>query len=251
MHSFMPNVLKSIAMVKMELRNVFYVSYTTSAKRIKNLLPPNLQLSLIDNDTAFISLVILTCHGVHISAVPFIYFTYSQINIRTYVVDPLTGQQSVYFLKSAVSSPLISFITRSIGLLWEYVPISVGFVHAGNSEGLLHSIGGDWSGNFSVEVEETSDQLEKFVPFKDLEQGINFLVRPLIGLYGTEGNVGRFKIWHPPIMPKCARLKSIKFPLLNKMEVIDTGCMVMPHSVLCVSNAQFTIFLPPEKIRNI
>src|SRR5512136_2908473 len=102
------NILSQLLAGRMTLKNVFYISYALPSKTLRPLVPDALTLATVGGNMAFISLVALRSTQVRFSSLPFFRFNYNQFNIRTYVIDPLSRQPAVYFIRSGVTSRFIS-----------------------------------------------------------------------------------------------------------------------------------------------
>ena len=241
--------IRKITRVEMSLHHVMYISYLVPESRVRHLVPEALPLAVVDRDKVFVSVVTLQSAGVRLNSLPFPRFTYNQINIRTYVLEPNSGQQAVFFLRSGVTSPVISLITRSIGIPWQH--ISAGLeVSAGKKEYYqCYSAEGVWGQPFSIMAEEAPELPLIFTPFKDAEVAINYLVRPLIGFFGQKGEVRGFNIWHPEVKPHGGLLMHIDFPLLNSLNLLDEKAINKPDSILLVPDAYFYIYMPPERLK--
>ncbi|MEJ2740274.1 MAG: DUF2071 domain-containing protein [Dehalococcoidia bacterium] len=184
----------------MLLNNVVYVSYMLPAKRILPLVPDKLSLALVDGEKAFLSIVILRCRDVHLASFPFPRFDYYQLNVRTYVIDPYTGNQAVYFLKSGVTALPISTATRVFGLSWQHIKLTVE-----TENGIRPLIGfyrwGTGMGRFEIrhpEVYPVAMHLNTFhfrVPGESDLLGTDELLRPHSVLFVPEA---LFSIYLPP-----------------------------------------------------
>jgi hypothetical protein len=233
----------------MVLQNVFYISYLISASRVVPLVPEELPLAIIGQNKVFISVVALRSAGVRASLLPFPSFNYNQINVRTYVKDPQTGKQAVYFLKSGVTSGVVSLLTRIIGIPWQHIDFDM---QVATNEPTYYTnceVSGYWDGEFSLQARGTQTPPRHIPPFEETKSAIDYLVRPLIGCFGRKGRVRRFSIWHPEVTPFEGRLESFHFPVLNSLNLIDEKEMMDPHSVLFVPRARFDIYLPATRVK--
>ncbi|MGD0524612.1 MAG: DUF2071 domain-containing protein [Polyangiaceae bacterium] len=94
-----------------EIRDVVYVNYLVPAAKLAHLVPEGLELQRLGPDGAWAMLTFLTyVHGHFGPAVagPFRRFFPSpvQTNWRTYVRDPRTGREGIYFTTNAVTTRL-------------------------------------------------------------------------------------------------------------------------------------------------
>jgi hypothetical protein len=236
--------------VEMLLRHVLYVSYLVPASRLRPIVPDMLPLAVVEGNSGFVSVVVLRSTRVGLSSLPFPRFDYSQINVRTYVTDPHSGNQAVHFLKSGVTSTVISLLTRTIGVPWEHMECAVNVRVDEQLHYDAYEAFGQWGGDFFIKAEEAMMPPTSMLPFKDTESAIDYLVRPLTGFFAHKGRVGRFRIWHPDVKPRAGIIKDFHFPLLNSMNVIDQTVTHGPDSVLLVPEARFHIYMPPSLVKS-
>lgn len=238
--------LTRLLRVEMILKDVLYVSYLVPADAVRPWVPEALNLATIDGGSAFFSVVILRCCHVHATYFPLPRFNYEQINVRTYVKDPATGKQAVYFIRSAVTSPVVSALTRTIGLPWELAKLNLAISRDRSNQATVYSAAGDFQGNLSLKADEFSDLPSGMSPFAGTREAIEFLILPLTGFFGRGDRVKGFHIRHPEMTAQTARLVEGSFPLLTNLGLIDGTAIRHPHSVLYVPEAQFYIYLPAK-----
>jgi len=231
----------------MTLRNVLYISYAVPAERLRPLVPDFISLATLDSDVAFLSIVVLRSTKVRINSLPFAHFNYNQLNLRTYIIDPVTGNNGVYFLKSGVTSHFISLATHMVGIPWQRIDLDVQLTPDINSLGCSYNAAGNWQEGFHIKAVEAPEPKNKLTLFADVESAVKYIVRPLIGFFGERGHIGRFTIWHQDIMPEIWQLRQVNFPLLNELGIIEE--IDNPHSVFFLSQADFYIYMPPTFIK--
>lgn len=240
--------LNRVMSVKMMLRRVLYVSYLTPASTIRPHVPDILPLAIVGEDEVFVSIVCMTCEHVKLSSLPWPSFSYNQLNVRTYVKDPLTGNNAVYFFHSGVTSPLVSLLTGFSGMPWQHIELSI--LHSNdNNLALSHySISAEWDGKIDIESGDFKSELDEMAPFISPERAIDYLTGPLIGFIGPEGKTSRFEIRHKPLQHLTGRVYDINFPLIVKSGLLEHERLTNPSNVLLVPEARFTVILPPRRI---
>jgi Uncharacterized conserved protein (COG2071) len=243
------NLLNRIMHVHMMLHNVFYVSYLIPVSRVRPLVPRELNLATIEQNKVFVSVVALQCEGAGARLLPFPRLNYNQINVRTYVRDPQTGKHAVYFLKSGVTSALVSLLTRTMGIPWQHIDFDLQVATDEPTHYTTCEVSGYWDGEFSLKARGTQVPPGHIPPFEETKSAIDYLVRPLIGCFGREGQVKRFTIGHPEVTPFEGWLDRFHFPILNSLNLIDEKEILKPQSVLFVPQARFDIYLPPAKVK--
>ena len=237
--------------VQMELQNVLYISYLVPVSQVRQLVPKILPLNVIEKDKVFVSLVLLRCKGAGLPFLPFPRFSYNQINIRTYVKDPDTGRNGVYFLASGVNSFFISNIKRIFNLNWQY--ITTRYVETKGDHDRLHALRstGMWCGDFTVDGHCDTGKITSVYPFNTVSAAMEYMVNPLLGFYGQQDKVRRFSIRHPEVLPAAAGVDRVTFPLLSMLELVDDDNLGSPDSVFVVPRARFRIQLPPGAVKPI
>jgi hypothetical protein len=241
--------LARLVWVKMTLHHVLYVSYLVPAARVRPYVPETLALSTLAGDRVFVSVVSMKCNGVRMTAFPRPAFNYSQLNVRTYVRDSQTGKPAVYFLHSGVSSTAVSSLTRLFGLGWQKVIVAVQTSHSQDGRYEDYVADGYWNGDIKISAGEP-DRAEKAVePMENWQSLVEHLTAPLIGFGGPKGNSKRFEIIHRPLEVRAGELRGIKSELLRSMNLVDDAGLEEPHSVLLVPQAEFTVCLPPRRVR--
>jgi hypothetical protein len=230
--------------IEMILKDVLYLSYLVPGDAVRPWVPETLSLATVGDDGAFISVVILKCCHVHATYFPLPRFNYEQINIRTYVKDPATGKQAVYFIRSAVTSRVVSALTKTIGLPWELAKLNLAISYDRSNQATVYSVAGNWQGTLSLKAEEFSALPSGMPPFADAREAIEFLILPLTGFFGQQDRVKGFHIRHPEMHSQTARLAEFTFPLLTNLGLIESTAIRNPHSVLYVPEAKFYIYLP-------
>ncbi|MFH2044140.1 MAG: DUF2071 domain-containing protein [Pseudomonadota bacterium] len=225
-----------MATVRINLHNVIYISYLVPADRIRPFVPHVLNLVPDENNKVYISFVAMECRQTRLSAFPFIKFSYQQLNLRTYVSDPKTGDLAVYFFNSGVSLGFISVLTRLIGIAWEKITFNLNKGYDGK-----YNATGYWLGDFNFEIDTALS--------KELNNStVSHITNPMMGFIGPEGKTRSFKIYHKALKVYSAVLNKIKFPLPEEKGFITYKELTNPDSVLMVPEAEFIIFLPPSKV---
>jgi len=229
----------------MNLHDVLYVSYMVPPERMRALVPDILSLATVGDDRAFVSIVVLQSMQVRMNLMPFLHFNYQQLNIRTYVKDPVSGKHAVYFIRSGVTSRFISFVTRMSSIPWQLIDLEIEVNMKNEIESYVAS--GNWDRSFSLKAESLSHESTKTPFFENMESAVDFLIRPLIGLVGDNRRLGRFTIKHPEVEPQSYTLTELEFPLFTNLGVVDE--LSKPHSVFFLPMADFSIYLPPRRIK--
>jgi len=221
-------------MVKMDLQNVLYLSYLVPVDRLRPLVPPGLRLNATGS-AVFLSIVAMQCRKVHLSFLGWPSFSYDQLNLRTYVIDPKTGDPAVYFFRSGVSSNLIPVATRLLGIPWERISFSLAAEQDGSGAD-FYKAAGDWNGEIEIQM--------KSAPAEDSDATvIDVITGPLAGFIGSGERLKRIAIKHQVLDVRRLSLLQIRFPLPVEAGLLAAPELEKPDSVLIVPESQFSVFI--------
>jgi len=233
--------------VKMDIHDVLYLSYLIPEKRLRPAVPDNMSFAVTLQDKTLLSLVIFHSKNVRASFFPFLRFEYDQANIRTYVLDPITGKPAVFFLKSGITSPLIAAITRMLRIPWQSISMSLD-APPDNSPSYRYGAEGNWEDVFNICLTENKDLNMDLEPFQTPEEATHFLTGPSVGFYGSPSGVIRFEVEHSPIRPSMGKISAITFPILVRSGFVTDEELWFPHSVLIAPHGSFNVSMPPTKV---
>ena len=159
--------------------------------------------------------------------------------------DPVSGKNAVYFINSGVTSRFISLVTRISGIPWRFIDLETEVDTQKEKDSYVAS--GYWEGKFSLIAQIFSNDSKNTLFFENRKAAVDFLIRPLIGFVGDNRRLGRFTIQHPEVEPQFCILTGLDFPLFTGMGIVDE--LDKPHSVFFLPMADFSIYLPPTRIK--
>lgn len=237
--------LKKLMSLEMRLRDMLYVSYLIPASRLSRFFPPVLKPALVDGNNVFVTLVVFRGITSGAATIPTPRIPFDQVNIRTYVIDPITGKPSVYFVKCGISGVLITFLYRVLsGMPVEHTPFLI--KPEKNKGGIYSHYGasGTWNGAFTIEAEEISPALTVLLPFPNAQEAVDYLIDPLVGFYFDRNILRRLIVYHDPLVPRVCRPGKIFFPYLSQLGIVPEDEIPLPHNILLVPFTPFLIYLP-------
>lgn len=130
--------------VKLDILDVAYVTYLVPAERLRPAVPEKIAFAMTHEGKAFVSLVMFHNRNVRASLFPFIRFNYDQLNVRTYIIDPVTGKTAVLFLHSGITSGVMSFGTKLLGIPWPVISLGINGGQQNSQTG--YTVAGEWGG---------------------------------------------------------------------------------------------------------
>ena len=226
--------LPKLFSITMDLHNLLYVSYLVPVERIRPLVPSGLTLASF-KDKVFLSIVAMQCSRVHLFDMKWPRFSYNQLNLRTYVIDPMTGNPAVYFFKSGVSPRIIPAATRILGIPWEHVSFKLLTERAAN-ETTFYRATGNWNGEIEI--------LMKSSAVKNANDAvIRHITGPMAGFIGRDKKLKRIVIEHKVLDVQNLSLLQIKFNLPVDAGLLEASELDKPESVLIVPESQFSVFI--------
>ena len=232
--------------VKLDILDVAYVTYLVPGERLRPAVPEKIAFAMTHEGKAFVSLVMFHNRNVRASLFPFIRFNYDQLNVRTYIIDPVTGKTAVLFLHSGITSGVMSFGTKLLGIPWPV--ISLGINGGQENSQTVYSAAGEWGGEIAITLQEVPEP-DNYAPFRNMKEAIEFLIKPTVGFYRAPGGVIRFEVQHTFVMPRAGSATYVRFPMLEKYGYLGNEELQHPHSVLTTDHGFFRVLLPPKLIR--
>ncbi|MCX5805985.1 MAG: DUF2071 domain-containing protein [Proteobacteria bacterium] len=232
--------------VQMDIHDILYLSWLIPEKRLQPAIPAHMHFALTHEGQTIISIVIFRSKNVVSSFFPFLHFSYNQANIRAYVIDPVSGMPAVFFIKSGITSPFVSFVTGLLKIPWNSISMCLD-VRYKNDHLYQYHVEGNWEEHFNIELKEDFNPLDP-APFQNLEEAARFLTCPAVGFYGRSEKLIRFEVNHSAIKPSNGRLISIQCPILVNSGLIINNELETPNSILIAPYGHFTVFMPPAMI---
>jgi hypothetical protein len=244
--------LKKFLSVEMLLRDMLYVSYLIPPARLNRFLPPLFKPASVDGEHVFVTLVIFRGKTSGAAKIPTPRIPFDQVNIRTYVIDPVTGKPSVYFVHCGISGGLITFLYRALsGMPVEHTPFSIELEKTRDGSYSRYEVSGKWHGAFTIEAEEISPTLTDLLPFPNVHEAIDYLIDPLVGFYSDGSIVRKLEVYHDPLVPRVCKPVRILFPYLSELGIVPEDEVALPHSMLLIPFTPFLIYLPAKAFANL
>lgn len=226
--------LPELLSIKMDLHNLLYVSYLVPVERIRPLVPSELTLAS-SNDKVFLSIVAMHCSRVHLFDLKWPSFSYDQLNLRTYVIDPKTGKPAVYFFKSGVSSRIIPAATSILGIPWAHISFQLFTERSANGTNFYRATG-NWGGEIEILMKSSGVNNSN-------DAVIEHITGPTAGFIGTGKRLKKIIIEHKVLVVRTLSLLQIKFNLPVDASLLEVSELDKPDSVLIVPESRFSVFI--------
>ncbi|HEX6292397.1 MAG TPA: DUF2071 domain-containing protein [Herpetosiphonaceae bacterium] len=238
------------------LRHFAILTYTVEPQALARQLHPRFEpdcIRLADGrERALVSVVPFQDEDFHFVGLPLLRFCFGQTNYRAYVRDRLTGERAVWFFGTALDSASVLIPRYLWKLPWHRGRIRFDCrfdASRGAYAAYRMQTESAWA-PADLEVEDTGERITTLDGFDDLERGMVLLTHPLRGFfYRRDGALGSYSIWHDRLAPTRGRCRHARFPLLDRLGLVSLADQVYPHSVLLQQETEFSIYLPPRKVR--
>ncbi len=234
------------------LRHFAIVTYAVDPARLKAIIPPRFALDEVEiagSRRALLSVVPFEDENFRWAGFPCARFRFGQTNYRVYVRDQVTGRPAVWFLGTVLGSWAFLMPRLAWRLPWHRGKIRFDCeLHDGDYQRYSMTTRSSWA-SAQLELEPLR---ERFLPagFKDEESALVFLTHPLVGFYHrTDGSLGTYSVWHERLRVAWAGCRRARFDLLDRLGLVPFAEQDHPHSVLVQPNTEFTIYLPPQVVR--
>lgn len=235
-------VLERLTVVSTFLKDLLYISYLVPLERVRHLVPSALRLQTIGG-MVFVSAVMMRNTDVGPVWLPWPRQHYNQLNIRTYVDDPVTGGSAVFFFRSGITSLTALAVPRLLGLPWEKIILHIESDLTGTGLYILKA-SGDFHGRVTIEAQ--ANRRSDFSP-----DAAERITAPQIGFVVAtdQQRLLRFRVKHEFVEPVPCDMAVLRFPLLEQTGMVKKEEMGQPYSVLLVLGTQFLVYLPPRCVK--
>ncbi|MFC4950245.1 DUF2071 domain-containing protein [Pseudonocardia sp. GCM10023141] len=236
-----------------ELDDFAVVSYRVETAALAALLPAGFAPREVVFDDgragALVSAVAFTDRAFHFRFCPPVAISCGQINYRAYVTAH--GRTGVWFFATSLDHALVGLPRLVWGMPWRRTRIRIDADWTSGA-GRWRLIATDRSRTSACDAAEGGAEgdtaSERLDGFAGRDEWLDFLTHPTSGWYGRpDGGVGEYSIWHPPMTPRLLTARHARFPLFERLGLIDPA--MAPHSVLAQPTLHFDVHTPPRRYR--
>jgi uncharacterized protein YqjF (DUF2071 family) len=232
------------------LRDFAIVTYAVDPKPLAALLPSDFEVESFPRDDgsrgAFVSAVPFHDVDFRLSPVPWLRFSFGQINYRAYV--RYRGERVVWFFGTVLGSPLVVIPRYLWRLPWHHAGVAIEAAWDGERcERYALDARGAW-GAATLSATGTHEPMGRLDGFADEEETGIVLTHPLRGYFRRrDGRLGTYAVAHDRLHPTRGVAQAAHFTVFQELGLIAAGAT--PHSVLFVRATEFVIELPPTRVR--
>jgi hypothetical protein len=238
------------------LQHFAIVTYTVDPAVLRTHLHPRFEPDCIDTGSgasqALVSVVTFLDRDFRFVSCPRVKSSFGQTNYRSYVTDTLTGDHVAWFFGTCLDSFSVVVPRWAWRLPWHRARMEFDCRYDERS-GRYVSFKVDTRSRWAparLEIEDSGKPPREVAGFSNLEAGLVFLTQPTCGFFfRRDGTLGSYSIWHDRMQPSVGKVIEAQYPLLQQLDLIPEGDCRNVHSVLIQRSVDFTIYLPPVKVR--
>lgn len=234
------------------LRHFALITYALPAERLRPHVPERFEIVEFDLEgekRALLSAVPFWDENFSFVCLPFLRFSFGQVNHRIYVRDRETGENAVWFLGTTLGSGLV----RPARALWR-IPWHTSRHHENcdyDSESRHYrewrmDVDSSWC-SARIELRDTGEAMRLMPGFQSMDELVLILTHPVNGFfYRTDGKVGTYSVRHDIMNLTMAEPVDLHFSLYERLGLLTASEMLKPHSILLCPEIRFAIQMPPR-----
>lgn len=239
--------------VRSKLRHFALVNYALPRSRLEAHIPAAHfripEFMIAGRPQALMSAVPFYDADFHFIHLPFAKFSFGQTNFRVYVIDRRTGEHAVWFFGTTLGSVVVYFAKGAWGIPWHHARYQIECDYDGRLKQYAryrYQIRSTWC-NARVDIEDTGLPAPLLEGFNTPDEMKLILTHPVDGyFYRSDGQVGKYSVWHEEIPFTTGRAKDLYFSLYEDLGLLSKEEMQNPHSVLICPQTEFKVLLPPK-----
>jgi uncharacterized protein YqjF (DUF2071 family) len=201
---------------------------------------------------AVVSVVTFLDRDFRFVACPWFKKSFGQTNYRAYVEDTQSGEQVAWFFGTCVDSASVVVPRYVWRLPWHRARMRFDCRYdrdAGRYSVFTVHTRSRWASGDLV-IQDSGKAPSQLSGILNLEAGLVLLTHPMRGyFFRSDGMLGSYRIWHDRTKPTVGEVQEASYPLLQRLELVEQGDLGSVHSVLLQPAIDFTIYLPPTRVK--
>ena len=244
--------------VETTLQHFAIVTYWVDSDRLRTHLHPRFEPDVVQvgegSSRALVSVVTFLDRDFRFVACPWFTGSFGQTNYRAYVMDTHTGEHAAWFFGTCLDSLSVAVPRYVWKLPWHRARMRFDCRYdeaLGRYSTFSVATESQWAPG-RLTLEDSGEPPNALAGFSNLEAGLLLLTHPLRGyFFRRDGGLGSYAIWHPRMEPTVGTVKAATYPLLDRLDLVAQGDTRSVHSVLLRRSIDFTIYLPPVRVRGV
>jgi uncharacterized protein YqjF (DUF2071 family) len=243
--------------VETRLHHMVSVTYAVDPDTLRGHLHRRFEPDCVSLDrgglTALVSVVTFLDRDFRFVACPWPKSTFGQTNYRAYVTDSETGEHVAWFFGTCLDSISVAVPRYVWRLPWHRGRLDFRCPYDERSAryaSFAVTTRCKWA-PADLEVADSGQPPRRLEGFTQLESGLVVLTHPLRGyFFRRDGTLGTYTVWHDRLQTTEGSIVKARYPLLQRLGLVQEGDTHSVHSVLLQRSVDFTIYLPPTKLRD-
>jgi len=242
--------------VETTLQHFAIVTYWVDPSTLRRHLHPRFEPVCLAADgrppRALVSVVTFLDRDFRFVACPWFKRSFGQTNYRAYVRDTRTGEQAAWFFGTCLDSVSVAVPRYLWRLPWHRARMEFDCRYDDASarySTFQVNTRSRWA-TAQLAIEDTGSPPARLAGVSNLEAGLVLLTHPMRGyFFRQDGALGSYAIWHDRAQATLGEVREARYPLLRRLELVEEGDRGSVHSVLIQRSIEFTIYLPPSKVK--
>lgn len=242
--------------VETTLQHFVSVTYWVDPSNLRKHLHPRFKpVCLAVNGgscKALVSVVTFLDRDFRFVMCPWFKRSFGQTNYRAYVEDTQTGEHAAWFFGTCLDSVSVAVPRYLWRLPWHRarMDFSCPYDQAARRYANFNvKTRSDWA-PAHLAIEDSGEPPSKLAGVSNLEAGLVLLTHPLRGyFFRQDGTLGSYAVWHDRAKSTVGTIQEARYPLLQRLGLVDEGDQSGIHSVLIQPSIDFTIYLPPSRVK--
>jgi uncharacterized protein YqjF (DUF2071 family) len=242
--------------VETTLHHMVSVTYAVDPEKLRRHLHRRFEPDCISLDgrgpTALVSVVTFLDRDFRFVACPWPTSTFGQTNYRAYVTDSETGEHVAWFFGTCLDSISVAIPRHLWQLPWHRARLDFKCPYDEGTAcytSFAVATRSAWAPADLV-VADSGQSPRRLEGFTNLESGLVVLTHPLRGyFFRRDGALGTYNVWHDRLETTEGSILKARYPLLQRLGLVQEDTTHCVHSVLLQRSVDFTIYLPPIKLR--
>jgi len=226
--------------VLVTIEDLLVLTWDVPTAVLQKQLPPGL-VPVSRDGVSRVSALIFRNRGLRPAFSAFPRFSCAQMNLRSYVLHPQTGEEgTVFFHGLFLASPLLArFSAWSFGVPFRPLPLRVRTERAPDGVVGWEATSGDGSICIRAREEESAGATESAT--------LDSLTNPHTGIVGSRGGRG-FRMWSIWHRPQTLRTMKVEACRIGPLEVVGLRDLTNLRALL-VDSIDYEVYLPAVSVR--
>ena len=242
--------------VETTLQHFVIVTYWVDPSNLRKHLHPRFEPVCLAVDgrsrKALVSVVTFLDRDFRFAMCPWFKGSFGQTNYRAYVQDTQTGEYAAWFFGTCLDSVSVAVPRYLWRLPWHRARMDFDCQY--DQAAARYSIfnvrtRSSWA-PARLAIEDSGKPPTELAGVSNLEAGLVLLTHPLRGyFFRQDGALGSYAIWHDRAHLTVGTIQEVRYPLLQRLGLVEDGDQSDIYSVLIQPSIDFTIYLPPSRVK--